>query len=799
MSSSYLSLSTADTVAGTSQGAVALYISSPEDTVGAFRDTESQFLARVETAALSGLAVDTKVFRTLDEVVEYLQATYPGGVDQLHFRGHGSSKACTLTSVDGGVVSTELDGDHQAVLEKICKNVRPGGILATESCNNGLGKDNLLKHLATLVRPGVFVLGSRISEFSIEFARDLPKHIRYVGSEGDESRCYFKSSEGKVHHVSLVEVKALWEFFTSKPEEAIAKLQFGPKSALFATPSEIYDFCCEAVGLSRFPSELEKFKLEQQALIKSLSHEVEPKLRNIHLQKEDVTIIWREMLDALEELHNSGEPFAYSGPTTLALAPRLESHELKVDGKGTFHNLFIPDNTYVKVYLFLLGCAYVDLHKTLFMLLDNGERITATSDNPSARMIYALSNLAIHPSRHETLTETVLGRVHRQIKESFQLAKQHDRIKEWFESIASTEDPCFDAHMEKISEFHFNELHLEEKDLKLKRAVESNDLAAFRELISEGIDIYSRYRDGRSICDVALHCGSMEMMNEVFSLFADGKLPKLMRIGSSFNSARAYDILLPLAAELIHSGRFCNALAIAQAIPNDRLREGALNFVETTVAYQKQKQSLLQPNLSYDESSLMTLGQEVKRILGVSASLNTPDDIRRFLSDPAIADSLRQITRLDLNDKGLQSIPREILFLPHLTHLNLSGNQLIEVPAEIRSLTQLQELNLSHNEFSEVPLDICYLAELKKLNLSGNQIQKLPEQIGQLTGLEWLNLFENQLERVPLEVAPLSNLKKLNLSHNWIKQLTPEDLAFSEKIPSLHLFGNPVEGPVEED
>ncbi|MBS0651268.1 MAG: hypothetical protein JSR93_08900 [Verrucomicrobia bacterium] len=572
-----------------SQGPVALYITSPEDKVGAFTDTEAQFLARVETAARNGLTVDTKVFKTLAEIAEYLQSTYTNGVDQLHFRGHGTPTKCILTSVDGGVVSSELTGDHQADLESICKSVRTGGILATESCNNGLGKDNLLKFLAGLVRPGVFVLGSRSSEFSIEFAQDLPKHIRYIGSKADESRCYFKSSEGKVHHVNLPEVDALWHLFRSDMSEFSIQ--------------KVYDFCSEAVALSRAPSEIEKFKGEHQELIITLYHEVEAMLRTIPLQKGDAPALWIEMLDDLEKLHASDPAFAYEGPTELILAPRLESHELLVDGKGTFHNLHIPDNTYVKIYLFLLGCAYVDKYKTLFMMLDNGERITATSDNPSIRLIYALSNLAIHPNRYSTLSETVLGRVHRQIKECYQLAKQHGRIKEWFEAIGSTEDPCFDAYMEKISEFHFNELHLEERDLKLKRAIESNDLEAFRALVDEGIDIYSRYRDGRSICDVALHSKSKEMRNEVFALFPDGKLPKLMSMNSSMSPTAAYDILFVLSIDMIHRGLFSNALAIAQAVPNDRLREAAVKFVETTVAYQKAKKNRLVHPLTDDERS----------------------------------------------------------------------------------------------------------------------------------------------------------------------------------------------------
>jgi len=768
-----------------SQGPVALYITSPEDKVGAFTGTEAQFLARVETAARNGLTVDTKVFQTLAEVAEYLQSTYPNGVDQLHFRGHGTPTKCTLTSADGGVISSELAGGHLADLESICKSVRPGGILATESCNNGLGKDNLLKFLAGHVQPGVFVLGSRSSEFSIECAQDLPNRIRYIGSKGDESRCYFKSSEGKVQHVCLPEVDALWNFLSS------VKSNFSEK--------EGYDFCSEAVGLSRAPSEIEKFKRKHQELIKSLFHELEAMLRTISLQKGEAPTIWTEMLDDLEKLHASDQFFAYEGPSELILAPRFESQELLVDGKGTFHNLHIPDSTYVKIYLFLLGCAYVDKYKTLFMLLDNGERITKTSDNPSIRLIYALSNLAIHPNQYATLTETVLGRVHRQIKECYQLAKQHGRIKEWFEAIGSTEDPCFDAYMEKISEFHFNELHLEERDLKLKKAIESNDLGAFRELIEAGIDIYSLYRDGRSICDVALHCRSKEMRNEVFALFPDGKLPKLTCIKSSMSPTAAYDILFTLSIEMIHRGLFSNALAIAQAVPNDRLRDTAVKYVETTVAYKKAKNSCLIHPLTDDERSLMALGEEVKRILGISASMKTPAEVRQFLSDPRYADPLSLITQLDLHDKGLQSVPPEILFLPHLTHLNLSGNQLIAIPSEIMSLTHLQQINLSFNEFSEFPQEICHLLELKKINLSGNLIANLPLEIGQLAALESLSLLENQLDHVPLEVAPLANLKVLNLSHNQIKQLSAEDSDLRVRIPSVHLFGNPVEGPIEED
>ncbi|MBS0605364.1 MAG: leucine-rich repeat domain-containing protein [Parachlamydiales bacterium] len=768
-----------------SQAPVALYITSPEDKVGAFTGTEAQFLARVETAARNGLTVDTKVFQTLAEIAEYLQSAYPDGVDQLHFRGHGTPTKCTLTSADGGVVSSELTGDHQADLESICKSVRPGGILATESCNNGLGKDNLLKFLARHVQPGVFVQGSRSSEFSIECAHDLPNRIRYIGSKGDESRCYFKSSEGKVHHVCLPEVDALWNFFSS------IKSNFSEK--------EGYDFCSNAVGLSRAPSEIEKFKGKHQELIKSLYHEFEAMLRTISLQKGEAPAIWTEMLDDLEKLHASDQVFTYEGPSELILAPRLESHELLVDGKGTFHNLHIPDNTYVKIYLFLLGCAYVDKYKTLFMMLDNGERITATSDNPSIRLIYALSNLAIHPNQYATLTETVLGRVHRQIKECYQLAKQHGRIQEWFEAIGSTEDPCFDAYMEKISEFHFNELHLEERDLKLKKAIESNDLEAFRALVEEGIDIYSRYRDGRSICDVALLCRSKEMRNEVFALFPDGKLPKLTSMKSSMSPTAAYDKLFTLSIEMIHRGLFSNALAIAQAVPNDRLRDTAIKYVETTVAYKKAKNSRLIHPLTDDERSLMALGQAVKRILGVSASIKTPAEVRQFLSDLVDADQLSLITHLDLNDKGLQSVPPEILFFPNLTHLNLSGNQLIAIPPEIRSLTHLQEINLSHNELSEFPHEICHLLELKKVNLNGNLIGILPSLIEQLTSLESLSLCENQFERVPLEAASLPNLRELVLSHNWIKQLSAEDSALCERIPSVHLFGNPVEGPLEEN
>ena len=179
-------------------GKRALYICSPSDPNGVFRDTEHLFQQRVGALRNSGFEVDIqRNLDTIEKVANYIAQNYPEGLDYLYFRMHGSSEVGELSELPDGRITTELTGDAQERVERICRSVKQGGVLITESCENGKdGSRNLLLYLAALCRPEVAVIGSRVSNFEVQFHPELPRHHRCVSNGVDQTRMYYQSSSG---------------------------------------------------------------------------------------------------------------------------------------------------------------------------------------------------------------------------------------------------------------------------------------------------------------------------------------------------------------------------------------------------------------------------------------------------------------------------------------------------------------------------------------------------------------------------------------------------------------------------
>ncbi len=121
----------------------------------------------------------------------------------------------------------------------------------------------------------------------------------------------------------------------------------------------------------------------------------------------------------------------------------------------------------------------------------------------------------------------------------------------------------------------------------------------------------------------------------------------------------------------------------------------------------------------------------------------------------------------------LTGLPREIGRLTALTELNLSNNHIAALPPVIGQLINLQSLNLGCNHLTTLPPEIGQLAALQSLDLNGNRLTTLPPEIGQLFTLRYLNLYNNRLTTLPPEIGGLTALQKLSLSHNNLIALPP--------------------------
>jgi Leucine-rich repeat (LRR) protein len=99
---------------------------------------------------------------------------------------------------------------------------------------------------------------------------------------------------------------------------------------------------------------------------------------------------------------------------------------------------------------------------------------------------------------------------------------------------------------------------------------------------------------------------------------------------------------------------------------------------------------------------------------------------------------------INLSNKGLSEVSKDILDDKSVTKLDVSGNNLSgALPAEIRKLTNLELLDASDNNMTGIPAEIGQLSKLRVADFSNNDLSGLPMEIGNLNNLETLDLRGN--------------------------------------------------------
>lgn len=411
----------------------ALFLTSQDDRNGAFISTESGLNKRIQVLEEDGLTADRlTAFKTFGDVAQFLAKTYPDGVRMMTWRGHGDFDHFVLSKEPNGIASMSADSLSYESVNKICQAIEKGGLLATESCSNGSGKNNLLKHLAGLCRSDVVVIGSRINEFDIQFQPGVPHYYRCFSFNGtDETRIYYKTESQGVQNVSPEQLDALWDFLGNSPESYVLSYQL--------------------IGQRNDRESYAKTVEENKPLLKqhlSDIKSVKERLASTPANSADVSPFWQEALEELD-LSSGSESLQHVG-----ISPDERSADLIINEDEMAWEAGNKSERET-AYLFLLGIALLDKHKALFQLLKQPQ--LEVDDSTLSECIYALSGLAIHPKDGIAIDDKLLIAI-KTVKNSYHLAKENGMLGNWAEILVKQGGGCVDAFVSGLQGFYQEEI-----------------------------------------------------------------------------------------------------------------------------------------------------------------------------------------------------------------------------------------------------------------------------------------------------------------------------------------------------
>lgn len=127
--------------------------------------------------------------------------------------------------------------------------------------------------------------------------------------------------------------------------------------------------------------------------------------------------------------------------------------------------------------------------------------------------------------------------------------------------------------------------------------------------------------------------------------------------------------------------------------------------------------------------------------LGAAADDATVED--KVRTSTALVHAQSPWSELDMGGQGLKALSPNLFKFHFLTRLDIPQNVLRTLPKELGDLQNLEYLDVSFNELVALPDEIGMLTNLKTLLLSENQaLMDLPWSIGYLHKLEILGIYE---------------------------------------------------------
>jgi len=194
--------------------------------------------------------------------------------------------------------------------------------------------------------------------------------------------------------------------------------------------------------------------------------------------------------------------------------------------------------------------------------------------------------------------------------------------------------------------------------------------------------------------------------------------------------------------------------------------------------------------LNIANNNLTTLPPEIAYLINLQ-KIDLSGNPKVFINIYQLSSNLMSsnLTTLKLSKNHLEDVPELIFGMRiNLQKLDLSFNEFTRIPPWIGVLTKLEVLNLSCNNLTDIPSEISNLSNLKTLFLNTNQLTTIPAKIGLLTNLKELKLSYNNLTHLPSELGKLTKLKNITLEHNISLTELPAEIVNLIELQNILIY-----------
>lgn len=146
-----------------------------------------------------------------------------------------------------------------------------------------------------------------------------------------------------------------------------------------------------------------------------------------------------------------------------------------------------------------------------------------------------------------------------------------------------------------------------------------------------------------------------------------------------------------------------------------------------------------------------------------------------------------RVTKLDLSNRSIKNLPKDIGSLSSLRILDLRKNRIANLPEQFGYLKAMRYCYLDSNELCDLPMEMSYLCSLEVLTVSHNHLYRIDSRLINMA-IKKLDLRFNRLESLPDESRLFTAMQFLYLDNNYLSSL-PKAL-FGARLQEFTISNN---------